>query len=177
MEHNLVVSPDGEVGFALRSLRELDWSGLLAPGQHLVPGVFFSTDPEATNQVEVESRPGQMLTARTLVDQPGRWLSLNLSLGPADLTGCGIVGLALKSDAPGTTTCRPCLRSGTAEGVRDVFFPKVVVSYPKTSLHLDVLELDRHPEVPRRADWRELIFFFEVVSQEFSFRDCRVFIL
>lgn len=177
MEHNLVLSPDGEVSFALKTLRELAWSGPLAGGQHLVPGVFFSIDPESDNQVEVESHPGQMLTARSLVERPGRWLSLNLGLGPADLTGCAIVGLALQTDAPVTVTFRPCLRSGTAEGVRDCFFGKTVVAYPRTALHLDVLQLDRHPEVPRQADWRELIFFLEVASQELSIRDCRVFIL
>lgn len=177
MEHNLGISADGEVNFALKSLRDLDWSGPLASRQHLVPGVFFSVDPESTNQVEVESRPGQMLTARTLVDKPGRWLSLNLGLGPCDLTGCGVIGLVLRTEAPATATCRINLRSGTPDGVRDVAFPKTLVSYPRSALHLDVLDLDRHPEVPRQADWRELIFFFEVVTQEVSIRDCRVFIL
>lgn len=177
MDDNLVISADGEIAFVLKALRALDFSGALTQGQHLVPGAFFSVDPESDNQVEVESRPGQMLTARSIVDKPGRWLSLNLGLGPADLSDCGIIGVALKTDAPGTTSCRICLRSGGPEGMRDVFFPKTLISFPKTALHLDVLQLDRHSELPRRADWRELIFFFEVVSQEISLRDARVFIL
>ncbi len=177
MENNLNLSPDGQLAYSLAALRALERSGPLEAGQHLVPGVFFSLDPETTNRVEVESRPGEILSARLVVEEPGRWLTLNLDLGRADLSGCGVVGFVAKSDSPGTTTCRVCLRSGTAEGPKDVFFPKTLVSFPKTALHLDVLQLDRHPEVPAQADWRELVFFFEVVSQTFNLRDFRLFVI
>lgn len=177
MDNNLNLSPDGQLAFALAALRGLDRAGPLEAGQHLVPGVFFSVDPETTNRVEVESRPGEILSARLVVEEPGRWLSLNFDLGRADLTGCGIIGFAIKSDSPGTTTCRVCIRTGTEDGPKDVFFPKTLVSFPKTSLHLDVLQLGHHPEIPPQAEWRELVFFFEVVSQTLNIRDFRLFII
>ena len=107
--------------------------------------------------------------------RPGRWLSLNLGIGAADMSGCKIMGFACKSDALATTTSRVCVRTGVEGGHRDVFFPKTVVSYPKTSLHLDVLEMDANPDIVPRAPWRELVIFFEIASAEITLRDFRFF--
>ena len=78
----------------MASLRALDYNGPAINGQHLVPGIFFSLDPESTNTVTVESRPGELMKFRLAVDRPGRWLTLNMSVGTADLSGCKIVGFA-----------------------------------------------------------------------------------
>ena len=173
MPNNIDLSPDGQLAFSLAGLRGLDFAGPAGNGWHLVPGIFFSLDPEAGNTVEVASLPGELMTIRLGVDRPGRWLSLNLGIGGADLSGCKIVGFACKSDAPVTATCRVSLRSGTADGHRDAFFPKTVVSYPRTSLHLDVLELEGNPDIPARAPWRELVIFFEIATAEIALRDFR----
>ena len=173
MANNLDLSPDGQLAFALATLRGLDFSGPMANGQHLVPGIFFSLDPEASNTVAVVSQPGELMTIRLGVEQPGRWLTLNLGIGGADFSGCKIVGFACKSDAPVTATFRVSVRSGTADGHRDAFFAKTVVSYPKTALHLDVLELEANPDIPARAPWRELVVFFEIATAEIALRDFR----
>lgn len=173
MPNNLDLSADGQLAFSLAALRGLDFAGPAENGQHLVPGIFFSLDPEAGNTVQIASRPGELMTIRLGVDRPGRWLTLNLGIGGADLSGCKIVGFACKSDAPLTSTCRVSVRSGTADGYRDAFFPKTVVSYPKTSLHLDVMELEVNPDIPPRAPWRELVVFFEIATAEIALRDFR----
>ena len=116
-----------------------------------------------------------MMTIRLGVEQPGRWLTLNLAIGTADLSGCSIVGFACKSDAAVTTTSRVCLRRGVEGGLRDVFFAKTVVSFPKTALHLDVLDLGANPELASPAPWRELVMFFEIASAEICLRDFRFF--
>ena len=173
MANNLDLSPDGQLAFSLATLRGLDFAGPAPDGFHVVPGIFFSLDPEAGSTVQIESRPGELMTIRLGADRPGRWLTLNLGIGGADFSGCKIVGFACKSDAPMTSTFRVSVRSGTAEGHRDDFFPKTVVSYPKTALHLDVLDLEANPAFPARAPWRELVVFFEVATAEIALRDFR----
>ncbi len=177
MTNNLDLSPDGQLTFALAALRGLDHAGRAESQRHLVPGIFFSLDPESQNRVDVESHPGDLMTIRIGVDKPGRWLTLNMGVGGADFSVCKIIGFACKSDAPVTATCRVCLRSGIEGGHHDAFFAKTLVSYPKTSLHLDVLELDTNPDIPARASWRELVIFFEPVSQEIVLRDFRLIVI
>jgi hypothetical protein len=177
MDNNLSFTPDGQLAFSLQALRGLTQAGRLGHNQHIVPGIFFSVDPDSSNHVEIDSQPGDLMRLRLVVGTPGRWLSLNLDAGRADLTDCGLVGFVLRSSAPVTATCRVCLRSGTEAGVSDAYFAKTVVSFPKTALHLDVLELDQHPQIPRKANWRELIFLFEVTSQEIHLQDLRFFVI
>lgn len=177
MANNLDLSPDGQLAFSLAALRGLDFSGPAANGSHLVPGIFFSLDPEAANTVQVASHPGELLRVALGVERPGRWLTLNMGIGGADLSDCKIVGFACKSDAPVTTTCRVSIRSGAEGGHRDVFFAKTVVSYPTTSLHLDVLELEANPDIPARAPWRELVIFFEIAPVEINLRDFRLIVI
>jgi hypothetical protein len=177
MANNLDLSPDGQIAFSLASLRELEYGGPVESSQHLVPGIFFSLDPESTNAVTVESHPGELMTFRLAVDRPGRWLTLNMSVGSVDFTGCKIIGFACKLDSSTTTTFRVCLRSGRDGGHNDVFFKKSVVSYPKTALHLDVLELDDTPEISARAPWREIVIFFQREPSEINLRDFRLIVI
>ena len=123
------------------------------------------------------SRPGELLSFRLGVDTPGRWLSLNMSAGSADFSGCKILGFACKLDAPATTTFRVCLRSGGEEGHRDAFFPKTVVAYPKTALHLDVIEIEENPDIRTKAPWRELVMFFPRETAEIHLRDFRLIVI
>lgn len=177
MANNLDLAPDGQMAFSLASLRALDYNGPAINGQHLVPGIFFSLDPESTNTVTVESRPGELMKFRLAVDRPGRWLTLNMSVGTADLSGCKIVGFACKLDSPTTTTFRACLRSGAEGGHKDVYFKKSVVSYPKTALHLDVLDLDDTPEISAKAPWREIVIFFQRETSDINLRDFRLIVI
>ena len=177
MANNLEISPDGQMAFSLASLRGLEYSGPAQNGQHLVPGVFFSIDPESSNTVAVESHPGELMKFRLQVDQPGRWLSLNMGVGSADFSDCKIVGFACKMDAPVTTAFRVCLRSGGEDGHRDAFFPKTVVAYPKTALHLDVMEIEANPDIRVKAPWRELVIFFPRENCEINMRDFRLIVI
>jgi hypothetical protein len=173
MANNLDLSPDAQLAFSLASLRELEFAGPAANAEHLVPGIYFSLDPQASNSVTVASQPGELMKVQFGVVQPGRWLTLNMVIGRADLSTCKIIGFACKSDSPLTTTFRVCVRSGVEGGHRDMFFAKTVVSYPKTALHLDVLEIEGNPDIPARAPWRELVIFFDVATAEVNLRDFR----
>jgi hypothetical protein len=177
MTNNLNLSPDGELAFSLAALRALDYQGTAVNAQHLVPGVFFSIDTESDNTVHVDSRPGALMTFRLDVDKPGRWLALNMRVGAANFSGYKIIGFAAKLDAPRTTTFRVCLRSGTESGHTDVFFKKTMVAYPKTALHLDVLDLEETPEILTKAPWREIVFFLRCEPSEINLRDFRLIVI
>ena len=177
MANNLNLSPDGELVASLNALRALEYAGPAANGQHLVPGIFFSLDPDSANTVEVTSRQGELMTMRMGVDKPGRWLTLNMTAGSADFSACKIVGFACKLDAPVTTTFRVCLRCGDGGGHKDTFFPKTVVAYPKTALHLDVMEIEANPDIRVRAPWREIVMFFPRESAEITLRDFRFIVI
>ena len=177
MANNLDLSPDGQLAFSLAALRGLDYAGPVVNGQHLVPGIFFSLDPDAENTAEVESRPGELMSFKIAVERPGRWMTLNMGIGSADLSACKIVGFACKLDAPATTTFRVCIRSGGEGGHKDVFFPKAVVAYPKTALHLDVMEIADYPDIGIRAPWREMVIFFQRETTHINLRDFRLIVI
>ena len=171
------MTPDAHLAATLNALRGLTFDGTAADTQHLVPGVFFSADPQGQVTVQASSRPGMLLNFRVQVDRPGRWLSLNMGVGSADLTDARIVSFACKADARATTAFRVCLRSGTEGGFRDVLFAKPVICGPDTAVHMDVLSLATTPEVPRQAPWRELVIFLDRDPQDVTLHDFRLTIL
>ena len=170
-------SPDSDLAATLAMLRGLDHSGSVAGGQHLVPGVFFSLDPAAAVTVDVQSRPGELMTFRLQVDRPGNWMTLNMGVGGASFAGCKVVGFACRLEATEATTFNVCLRSGDAAGHRDVYFPKTVVAGQDTSIHLDVIEIGTNPGILPEAGWRELMFFFPGESCEITLRDLRLIVI
>lgn len=169
----LAQTADSHLAATLNALRGLSYDGVAADTQHLVPGVFFSLDPEGKTTVHVDSQPGSLLAMRMEVERPGRWLSLNLRVGDANLTDCRVASFACKSQAREETRFRVCLRSGLPGGYRDVFFPKTVNCSPDTTVHMDLLELARH-DLPFEAPWREIVIFFECEAMALVLHDFRL---
>ena len=176
MTHSLDLGPEAGSNSTLAALRLLDRPAATLPqGEHLVPGIFLDFDPEARITAEVESRPGSLLSARFTVEGTARWLALHIQLGEIDLSDKMILGLACRSTAPESTTFRPCLRNGAAEGFSDLFFRKTAIAYAEPSLHLDALQLDTHPDLALHAPWRELILFFRPETGVIDLQDLRLF--
>jgi len=111
------------------------------------------------------------------VHRPVSWLALHLSVGGIDLRDAAVFGVVCKSRAPEATTFQFCLRSPTADGFRDAFLPKHVVSYAQTSTHIDLLKLDSREDVPAQAKWRDLVLFFSTQSAAIELIDLRVFVV
>jgi len=86
-----------------------------------------------------------------------------------------LLGLACRSTAPASTTFRPCLRNGTAEGFSDLFFRKTAIAYAEPSLHLDALLTEAHPDLTLAAPWRELVLFFRPETGAIDLQDLRLF--
>lgn len=177
MTHSLDLGPEAGVNSTLATLRALDRAAApLAPGEPLVPGVFMDFDPDARIQAEVESRPGTLLSARFTVKGTPRWMALHFQLGEIDLSDRMLLGLACRSTAPASTTFRPCLRTGAAEGgFSDLFFRKTAIAYAEPSLHLDALLSESHPDLILPAPWRELVLFFRPETGAIDLQDLRLF--
>lgn len=178
MTHSLDLGPEAGVNSTLATLRHLDRPAApLVPGEPLVPGVFMDVDPDARIESEVESRPGSLLSARFSVEGPARWLALHVELGDIDLSDCMLLGLACRSTAPDSTTFRPCLRNGTADGFSDIFFRKTAIAYAEPSLHLDALMIEAHPDLNVSSPWRELVLFFRPETGAIELQDLRLFMI
>lgn len=178
MTHNLDLGPDAQANHALAVLRGMEFDGALAAGHHLVPGVFFTWDDEADLRLQAVSRPGQLIDLSLNVARPGKWMSLHVALGPADLTGLQAVGLICRSASPYATTFQPCLRSGQQEGgFVDHFFHKRVLTHSQPSLHMDAHLLGPASDLPRTAPWRELVLFFRPETSRIDLQDMRLFMV
>lgn len=177
MTHNLDLGPDAGANHLLALLRGLSFSGPVASDSPLLPGLFFSLDPESSTQLRCHSAPGMMVEAEFTVARPGRWMALHINLSEADLRGRQVLGVVCKSHSPAATTFRLCLRSGREGGFTDTFFRKTVVAYAETSTHLDALMLDAEPGLPTEAPWRELVLFFRPETSKITLQDLRIFIV
>lgn len=177
MPDNLALGPEAQANNLLAVLRAAKPEGPIGPATEITRGVWLRIDPAARVSGRFTSPPGQILDLDILVEARGAWTGLHIEMGRADLTGCGLVGLVCRSTAGGMDLVRPCLRSGSDKGFTDTFFPKHLLSRPESSLHLDVIELDRHPALPRRAPWRELVLFLPTHRLKWTLHDLRLFIL
>lgn len=177
MTHNLDLGPEAEANHRLAVLRGLAAEGDLHSDTAIVPGLFFSFDPESVTRGRFRSQPGRLIEAGFEVERPGRWMAMHLKLGGLDLTGRQAVGILCRSAAPEATTFRVCLRSGVEGGFRDTFFDKAVLAHAEPSLHMDMLLPETLPGLPRIAPWRDLILFFRPESSQIDLQDLRLFIV
>lgn len=164
----------------LDEIRQQDRHGVVGPGDNPVGHhAFLSLDPEAGITGRFASRPGQIieLELQPALGAKPRWQGLHLPLGPVDLTDSAALGLIARSLAPLSMTTRICLRSGVGDEVIDVFMPRLMVSYDQPSLHHDLIEPAAMPQLPKRADWRDMILFFRPGPVKLTVLDLRLFLV
>ena len=180
MTDNLLIGPDAQARFALQMLRAHDGKGTIA-GEitTLAEGSFLSVDPEGQVKGSFKSSRKDVVSLKMTAPRssPPRWQALHVVMGAADLTDAAAVGLMARTRAPQALATRVCLRSGRDGQMLDSFLDKQIVSYSEPSTHLDLLDLSRRTEIPRRADWREMILFFRPGPVEIDILDLRLFIV
>jgi hypothetical protein len=175
MPDNLLLGPEAGVNYSLALLRADVFEKAVEPRVGLVPGVFFSVDPEASVTGSVLSAPGSLLSLRLTPDASTRWISIHMQLGAADLRQVQMLGVICRSQSPKSVTFRVNLRSGVDKGFVDTKFRKTVVAYGDPSVHMDVIDLTRDPSVPREAPWREIILMFDTVALDVTLQNFGVF--
>ena len=175
MEHNLDFGAEAQANHALAILRASKLTLKATSDEHLSPGVFLSVDPESDTKIQVTSQPGSLIDLSLSTSRPGRWLSLNIEMGPCDLRTRDVIGLMCKLRSETTMTFRVCLRSGREEGFVDAFFGKRVISYAEPSTHADLIKLAERDDIPAQAPWRQLLLFFPPDMPQISLHDLALF--
>ncbi len=180
MANNLYLGPDAQGRFLLTRLKAFEGRGAIQGGSTpVIEGVHFSVDPQAEVAGRFDSRPGRIISFSIKprrATEP-RWQALHLALGPLDLSGAGVVGVVVRSRAKQAVTTRICLRSGRSDSFVDHFLGKTLVSHAQDSTHLDAIDLTTATDLPRRADWRDLILFLRTSAVELEVLDLRFFVV
>ncbi len=175
---NLLFGPDAQINHTIGLLRATATDQPLADKIDLLPGVFLAID---TEEGEVTGRcvtgGVTLLRMEYTVSRSPRWLALHMAVGDVDLSKAAVMGIVCKSRAAEAATYRVCLRSATSSGFVDAFLPKHVVAFSEASTHIDLLKLEGYEHVPAKAEWRELILFFQPRSAAFELLDLRAFIV
>lgn len=178
MQNNFFLGPDAAVRFALQSLRAHEACGTIAADRtHILSGISFGYGAGGRLEGTYRSTPSNMLALSLSCGSrraPG-WQCLTIALGEMDLRDAAAVGLVARSTAQQSTLSHFTLRSGRGGDFLDQPFRKSLASFDAPSTHLDVIEMDTAPELPRIAEWRDLILFFAPGPLEFELLDLRFF--
>ena len=176
MPDNLSFGPQAGVNHALALLRAGSVDQPVQAEVALVPGITFTTDPNATLRGRLLSAPGALLSLHLDPQDNPRWISLVLDMGVVDLTGPQWLGVVCAVQSPRATTFRVLLRTTIDGGHVDSYFRKTVVAYAEPTTHTDVLDVTRDATVPRAAARRELILLFEHIAQDLHILNMGVFV-
>ncbi len=96
----------------LERLRRMQATGPVAPGEHLLPGVYFSADLSQSDvKIVLQDAENGLLKATTEVTGTPQWLSLNIELGEGSFTVKETVGLLAEVQADTPFSIWPFIRS------------------------------------------------------------------
>ncbi len=137
-----------------------------------VTGLRLMADPAAVMTLHWSSPTGRLLEIATTVTTPGGWCALRLTVDLPDLAGIAGLGLWLRASADPALTLQAVLRSAHP-APRPTDGPAVpaptdhvdtplahrILCHAAPSDHTALWLADRHPDLPRRAPWREVLLF------------------
>jgi len=161
---------------ALAALAALEHNGPVPSGERLVPGLWVDLDTSGGAGDVMAESGGGLLRLTLAPRKAGRWCTLNIDLGNTRRDGAALLGVAIRSRAPRSTTARLAVRSFLpGGGMHDSFFGDHLVAFGTESTHCDVLWLARDPVLQAEADWRTLLVFFDPEGFDISILDMRLF--
>ncbi|TQS70195.1 hypothetical protein ERN12_16330 [Rhodobacteraceae bacterium] len=181
MTHNLLLGPDAQIRQSLQALRAFQGNGqIAAPRTDLHAGIFVNTDPEAAVAGRyIARRDGLIsLSMQATSGTQARWQALHIPMGPALLgKELATIGTVIRARADTPNSIQLCVRSGQNEGFVDTFFSKSLQVTAEETTHLDIIELNTTPALPREAAWRDMIMFFPAGAVDIDILDMRFFIV
>ena len=162
---------------ALQALTSLQASGEIRSGERLVPGVWVDLDTgQGEAETALETGGASLLRVKLSPIKAGRWCTLNIDLGNQSAGDTALLGVAIRSRAPRSTTARLAVRSFLpGGGHHDSFFADYLVAFGEESTHCDVLWLAREPALQAVAEWRTLLLFLDPEGFDITFQDIRLF--
>lgn len=178
MKDNIFIGPDAHARFTLQMLRSYEGAGDIGRGRHdIQDGVFISCDPDVGISGRFESHSSNMLSISLQASRNPRWQALHIELGSLSLGEAAVIGVVARSQSTLSTTTRICIRSGNGGNFVDTFFPKTMASFSQASTHLDVLDLSAASNLPKQAEWRDLVLFFRAGNISLDLLDLRLFVV
>lgn len=152
---------------------------VMLEGQANAVGLKVHQDEQHPRDVLVTSSAGEIVRLDAAKNLASRWTALHLELGALDLSAIDTIGVLIKSRSHlSATTTQVCLRSGTHNKFRDCFLSHHMVSTPIEGRHFDVHQVGTDTQLPRVADWHELVLFFRSDHDlDLSITDLRLFAL
>lgn len=178
MHDNIFIGPDAQSRFTLQMLRAHQGQGAIKGGRcKIIDGVYMSCDPDAVVRGHYQSNADNMLNIRIQATLNPRWQALHVELGNLNLGEAAVVGVVARSRAEASITTRLCLRSGNEGHFVDSYFSKTMVSFAQPSTHLDVMDLAANTDLPKQAEWRDLILFFRAGDVSVDLLDVRLFVV
>lgn len=178
MQDNLFIGPDAHSRFTLQMLRAHEGVGKIAGGKcPVIDNVFLSTDGEGGVKGTYRCDALNMINIQMRSSSVPRWQALHIELGNMNLSNAAAFGVVARSVAPSSLTTRLCIRSGNGDQFVDTFMPKTMVSFAQASTHLDVMDLGSTADLPKQAQWRDLILFFRAGDVSLDLLDLRLFVV
>ncbi len=160
----------------IAALGALDRTSTVPVGEEFVPGIRMDQDWDNAREITATSPADRLLRVRASENEASRWTSVHMVLGPLNLNTIDLLGVVIHSQsAECATVSRVCLRSGNGNKFRDYFFDKHLVSTTEAGVHIDMCRLGDVPEIPRTAEWRDLMIFFSNKEIDISLTKLSVF--
>jgi len=159
-------------------LRRLAPVARMVPGKHVVPGLWLAADTEkGALEAACGPLPGGLMTLRARIRRPGRWLSLNASLGEGALGPDDVLGLVCALRAPRPVPCRLVLRVARPGGFENLPLSDEIAVGPDSAPHVATLSARELPILRRPAEWRNLMLLLPRTDFEIALQDLRLFVL
>lgn len=167
-----------DVNKRIAALREKEITQSVKPDEALHKGIVFHQDGEHPRNTEVTSPKGDLLRLKASENLKSRWTVMHFHLGKLDLSKMDVAGVVIRSRSHGlATVSKICLRSGNGDTFSDYYFPKHLVSSAAEGSHLDALDLSKIDDIPRTAQWRDLVIFFSDRDVDVTLHNLRFFVV
>jgi hypothetical protein len=122
-------------------------------------GLRLMADGGADMNVQWSSPRDRLLQINSTPAAPADWFALRLTLDIPDLSDIAGLGLWLRGAADPALTLQAVLRSAAGDTHVDSPLDRQILCHAATSDHTALWLRDRAPDLPTRADWRELLLF------------------
>lgn len=159
----------------LEHLRHMQATGPIVPGEHLLPGVYFSADLSQSDvKITLQDAENCLLQATTEVTGTPQWLSLNIELGEGSFAIVETVGLLADTQAEDTFTIWPFIRSFRAGIEYDTPFGEALRFDATPTVTTLLHQLASGDPLADGAGYHTLVLPLPARSCAFTLRDMRV---
>lgn len=159
----------------LEHLRYMQATGPVSPGEHLLPGFYFSADLSQSDvKITVQTSQKSLLSATVDVTGTPQWLSLNIELGEGSFAVEETIGLLTQTQAGNPFTVWPFIRSSRGGIEYDTSFNEALPFDTTQSVTTLLHQLTSGDPLVDGAGYHTLVLPLPARSSAFTLHDMRV---